>query len=113
MPTQVRRKKQITSIVSDADEIIDTHISDDHLSTDDDAGVPAISVLTPVVTIEATQVTPIIPSAQTSRSVRAHDVDYFFLRGSKKTNVQAVCKVCKYVKFKHSYSLSSDFLNVY
>jgi hypothetical protein len=121
MPPQVQRKKQTTrnqSHIFDEAETIDTHISDDSLSADNGtAATPAVSALTPVVAAETTtQVTPIsIPSAQTSRSVRAHDVDYFFLRGSKKTNTQSVCKVCRYVDaytfFIHF--TSHNFLNVY
>ena len=92
MPTQARHKKKTAKkqpqIVSDEGEIIDTHISsDESLSTDNEAGAPVVIV--------QTQVTPIIPSAQTSRSVCAHDVNYFFMHGDKKTNVQAVCKVCR------------------
>lgn len=95
MPTQARRNKKTTRnqspIISDEGETIDTRISNESHSTDNETP----PTTTPVVNVVQTQVTPIIPSAQTGRSVRANDVDYFFLRGSKKTNVQAVCKVCK------------------
>ena len=38
---------------------------------------------------------PLLPSAPTSRTNRAHDIDYFFARGSKTEGTNTLCKTCR------------------
>jgi hypothetical protein len=38
---------------------------------------------------------PLLPSAPTTRTNRAHDIDYFFTRGSKTEGTSTVCNTCR------------------
>lgn len=38
---------------------------------------------------------PLLPSAPTGRTNRAHDIDYFFTRGAKADGTLTICKQCR------------------
>jgi hypothetical protein len=108
------RKKNLNTgrsrVVSDNDgETIDiTNVSDTSVSVDGSQQAPQAAVSTVIDTPVTVQVVPannppvaiallapLLPSAPTSRTNRAHDIDYFFTRGSKTEGTSTICKPCR------------------
>jgi hypothetical protein len=86
--------------MSDDDhETFDLNVSDTSTS---DGGVQSevAAPAAPTALVENTAATllgplaPLLPSA-TGRSNRAHDIDYFFIRGSRTNGSLTICKQCR------------------
>ena len=102
MPTSRQKKTaRTTGIVSD-DET-------DHASVDAESsisrsvGVPTASTLVAPNVILA----PLLPSAPSTRSNQASDINYFFTRGSKTEGTSTFCKSCQSVFFCFTFFIVS------
>lgn len=88
--------------LNDGETIDITNISDTSTSSQPSLA-PTIQVNVPAVTqVDATAaaigtpaLAPLLPSAPTTRTNRAHDIDYFFTRGLKTEGTLTICKPCR------------------
>jgi hypothetical protein len=105
MPASRKKNTTVTAhIASNNDETIDINVSD----TSDGPGeslsqqvpaVPPVDALAnnapAAIALAAGMLAPLLPSAPTARTNRAHDIDYFFSRGSKTEATSTICKPCR------------------
>jgi len=88
MPAQQKLKNNLRDGESDH-ETIDINVSD--TSTSDGEAPPSPPKNLP----EPPTLAPLLPSAPTTRANRAHDIDYFFNRGSRTDGSLTICKQCR------------------
>lgn len=89
--TQRKTKKQNDSSESDR-ETLDLDVSDaSSIGDGDQAPVSPVTTTLPVPPTLA----PLLPSAPTGHANCAHDIDYFFTRGSRNDGSLTICKQCK------------------
>jgi len=90
-------RRKIAHIDSDdnAETIDITNISDTSSLVREPAQTPSVtpSANTPGAPA-AGLLAPLLPSAPTSHTNRAHDIDYFFKRGLKTEGTSTICKPC-------------------
>lgn len=109
MPTS-RKRNTAPVVPNDYGETINiTNISETSSSSDSDsepavvaptqAGAPVNANNAPVVVAPAAagmfKLAPLLPSAPTARTNRAHDINYFFTRGLKTEGTSSICKTCR------------------
>lgn len=110
MPAKQKLKNDLHDGEPESDhETIDINVSDTS-STSDGEAPPSPAVLgtsaaadtkrlaaTPENLPGPPTLAPLLPSAPTTRANRAHDIDYFFNRGSKTDGSLTICKQCRRV----------------
>ena len=94
MPAQ-RKSKNHDDGESDH-ETIDINVSDTSSSDGDQASVSPVTAIPENQSVPAT-LAPLLPSAPTGRTNTAHDINYFFDRGSRTDGSLTICKQCRQV----------------
>lgn len=104
MPPAQQKSKKVDDGESDC-ETLDLNVSDTSTSDGGAEAAPAVIDANTVKTGNQPDVTPgnlpvpptlapLLPSA-TGRTNRAHDIDYFFSRGSRADGSLTICKQCR------------------
>lgn len=95
MPAQ-KKSKNLNDGESEH-ETIDLNVSTDTSTSDGDqaSASPVVTSATTLPQAGPPTLAPLLPSAPTGRANRAHDIDYFFTRGSKTDGSLTICKQCR------------------